>query len=182
MKERGIDFIGSLGDQAARQAAAVKARGIAAGFASQFFVLQPESKTLQCPAGKQLQYIRQNTVRGDLYHRYQATGSDCAACAYQKQCCPGQPEKGRAVALRVEEAPDIAAFRRKMESEEARKIYRQRGEVAEFPNAWIKEKIGLRKFSMRGIVKAGIELTWACLTYNVMLWIRHSRQSNTISA
>lgn len=182
MKERDIDFIGSLGDQAARQAAAVTARGIAAGFSSQFFILQPGSKTLQCPAGKQLQYMRQNTVRGDLYHRYQATGGDCAACVYRKQCCPGQPEKGRAVALRVGEAADIAAFRQKMEGEEAKKVYRQRGEVAEFPNAWIKEKIGLRKFSLRGIVKAGIELTWACLTYNVMLWIRHSRESSPTAA
>jgi hypothetical protein len=62
-----------------------------------------------------------------------------------------------------------------METEEAKAIYRQRGEVAEFPNAWNKEKIGLRKFSLRGKVKAGIELTWACLTYNAMLWIRLCR-------
>jgi hypothetical protein len=58
-----------------------------------------------------------------------------------------------------------------LEAAPARGIYRQRAEVAEFPNAWFKEKIGLRKFSLRGIVKAGIELTWACLTYNLMLWI-----------
>ncbi|HEY1161074.1 MAG TPA: transposase [Terracidiphilus sp.] len=172
MKEREIDFIGSLGDPAARQAAAVKARGIDPRFAPQFFILQPETHTLQCPAGKQLRYLRQNRVRGDLYHRYQAAGSDCGACAYRSQCCPQKPEQGRAVAVRVEEAADIAAFRRRMETEQARSIYRQRAEVAEFPNAWLKEKIGLRKFSLRGMVKAGIELTWACLTYNVMLWIR----------
>jgi transposase len=172
MKERGIDFIGSLGDQKARQAAAVQARGIEAGFAPQFFILQPESKTLQCPSGKQLRYVRQNRVRGDLYHRYQASGQDCSGCEYRRQCCPKSAEKGRAVALRVEETPDMAEFRRKMETEQARQIYRQRAEVAEFPHAWIKEKIGLRKFSLRGMAKAGIELTWACLTYNAMLWIR----------
>jgi hypothetical protein len=172
MKQRGIDFIGSLGDPAARQAAAVKARGIDPRFAPQFFILQPETNTLCCPAGKQLRYVRRNRVRGDLYHRYQAAGSDCSACAYRSQCCPKKPEQGRAVALRVEEAADIAEFRRRMETEQARGTYRQRAEVAEFPNAWLKEKIGLRKFSLRGMVKAGIELTWACLTYNVMLWIR----------
>jgi transposase len=175
MKERDIDFIGSLGDRTARQAAAVKARGIDQRFAPQFFILQPETKTLQCPAGKQLKYVTQNTVRGDLYHRYRAGGSDCSRCEYQPKCCPRQPEKGRAVALRVEESADIAGFRSKMETAEAKTIYRQRGEVAEFPNAWIKEKIGLRKFSLRGKVKAGIELTWACLTYNAMLWIRLCR-------
>jgi transposase len=182
MKERGINFIGSLGDQAARQAAAVKARGIDARFAPQFFILQPETKTLLCPAGKQLAYVRQNTVRGDLYHRYQAAASDCGRCPNQPQCCPKRPEKGRAIALRVEEAPDIADFRSRMETAEAKAIYRQRGEVAEFPNAWIKEKIGLRKFSLRGKVKAGIELTWACLTYNVMLWIRVCRRCERTAA
>lgn len=178
MKERGIDFIGSLGDQKARQSAAVQARGIEAGFAPQFFILQPESKTLECPAGKQLRYVRQNRVRGDLYHRYQASGQDCSGCEHRLQCCPKSWEKGRAIALRVEETPDMAEFRRKMETEEAQRIYRQRAEVAEFPHAWIKEKIGLRKFSLRGMAKAGIELIWACLTYNAMLWIRiSSRQA-----
>ncbi len=182
MKQRDIDFIGSLGDQAARQAAAVKARGIDARFAPQFFILQPESKTLQCPAGKQLKYITRNTVRGDLYHRYRAAGSDCGGCQYQPQCCPRRPQKGRAVGLRVEETADIASFRSRMETAEAKAIYRQRGAIAEFPNAWIKDKIGLRKFSLRGKVKAGIELTWACLTYNAMIWIRVCRGRETNAA
>jgi transposase len=182
MKERDIEFIGNLGDPAARQAAAVKARGIDPRFAPQFFILQPESNTLECAAGKRLKFVKRNRVRGDLYHRYQATGSDCADCEYQPQCCPKRPERGRAVALRVEEAADIAEFRRKMETEQAKSIYRQRGEVAEFPNAWIKEKIGLRKFSLRGLVKAGIELTWACLTYNAMLWIRQRRRPEAAAA
>jgi hypothetical protein len=103
MKKRDIDFIGSLGDQTARQAAAVKSRGIDQRFASQFFILRPETKTLQCPAGKQLTYVKQKTVRGDPYHRYRAAGSDCSSCEYQPKCCPERPEKGRAVALRVED-------------------------------------------------------------------------------
>src|ERR1035438_6075130 len=45
----------------------------------------------------------------------------------------------------------MAAFRQKMKSEESKAIYRRRGEVAEFPNAWIKEKLGLRKFRVRGL-------------------------------
>ena len=66
-----------------------------------------------------------------------------------------------------------------MEPEEAQQIYRKRGPVAEFPNAWIKEKIGLRKFSLRGLAKAGIELTWACLSYNAMVWMRECWRSAT---
>jgi hypothetical protein len=44
--------------------------------------------------------------------------------------------------------------------------------VAEFPNAWIKQKIGLRQFRLRGLIKVGMEALWACLTYNVGQWIR----------
>ena len=39
-------------------------------------------------------------------------------------------------------------------------------------NAWIKEKIGLRKFRLRGCAKVRAEALWAGLTYNVMIWIR----------
>jgi hypothetical protein len=45
-------------------------------------------------------------------------------------------------------------------------------EMAELPNAWIRDKIGLRKFHVRGLAKAGMDAVWACLTYNVQLWIR----------
>jgi hypothetical protein len=59
-----------------------------------------------------------------------------------------------------------------MDTPAAKRIYRQRGEVAEFPKAWIKNKIGLRKYHERGLAKAATEPVWACLTYNVQLWIR----------
>ena len=72
----------------------------------------------------------------------------------------------------VEEDPRMAKFRSQMETAEAKQIYKQRGEVAEFPNAWIKDKIGLRKFRLRGLLKAGMEGLWACLAYNVKQWIR----------
>ncbi len=82
------------------------------------------------------------------------------------------PEKGRTVSIRITERAEVAAFREKMERPENKAIYRRRGEVAEFPNAWIKDKLGLRKFRVRGLKKAGSELLWACLTYNIMQWIR----------
>jgi IS5 family transposase len=59
-----------------------------------------------------------------------------------------------------------------METEAARTIYKQRPAVAEFPNAWIKEKFGLRQFRLRGLLKVTIEALWACLTYNICQWIR----------
>lgn len=176
-----IDLVGSLPDPEERSAAAMKAMGIAAEFAPSAFRMMDNGASLECPAGCQLKALRKNRKRGDLYQQYRAQGRDCAQCRYQQQCCPRNANSGRTVSIRVEEQADVAAFRKKMETDEYRAIYRKRGPVAEFPNAWIKEKLGLRKFRVRGIVKAGSELLWACLTYNIMQWIRLRKQKLAIA-
>jgi transposase len=169
---RQIDLVGSMPSPEERSAAAMKAQGIDPGFAPSKFRMVEEGRRLECPAGCGLEHVGQSRKRDDLYQQYQASGEDCLACQFQRQCCPRHPEEGRTVSIRVQEQADVAAFRKKMEAAEYRAIYRRRGEVAEFPNAWIKDKLGLRKFRVRGLVKAGMELVWACLTYNVMQWIR----------
>ncbi len=81
---------------------------------------------------------------------------------------------------RVEEPPEMVAFCRRMQQESAKEIYRQRSEVAEFPNAWLKDKLKLRQFRLRGLMKVGLEVLWACLTYNIQIWIRLMRQRGAL--
>jgi transposase len=169
-----IDLIGSLAKPEERSAAAMKSMGIDAAFAPQHFRILEAGTSLQCPGGRTLEYVRQSVKRADVYQQYQARGEDCRACQHQPKCCPKSAEQGRTVSIRVQEQAEVAAFRKKMEAAESRAIYRRRGEVAEFPNAWIKAKLGVRKFRVRGVVKAGSELLWACLTYNIMQWVRLS--------
>ena len=66
----------------------------------------------------------------------------------------------------------MTAFLTKMQTPVAQQIYRQRPQVAEFVNAWIKEKLGLRQFRLRGLVKVQTECLWLSLTYNIQQWIR----------
>ena len=80
--------------------------------------------------------------------------------------------KGRMI-VRTENVPAVAAYVEKMKTPEAQAIYRQR-KRAEFPNLWIKEKLGLRRFRVRGLAKATCEALWACLTYNIQQWTRLS--------
>jgi transposase len=167
-----IDLVGSLARPEERSEAAMKAQGIDPAFAPHHFCILEAGQQLQCLAGCTLLYMRQSRKRGNVYQQYQARGEDCLACRYRPQCCPKTPEKGRTVSIRVEEQADVAAFRQKMDLPENRAIYRRRGEVAEFPNAWIKDKLEVRKFRVRGLVKAGSELLWACLTYNIQQWVR----------
>ena len=74
--------------------------------------------------------------------------------------------------VQLEESPLVIEFRKKMASEEALQRYRCRARIAEFCHAWIKSKLGLRQFHVRGLVKAQMEMMWACLTYNLQHWIR----------
>ena len=172
MQNRNIDFIGSLPDPKERSEAAMKSVGIDPKFAPHFFIFQPESNTMQCPAGKTLEYVGQSRKRGNHYRQYRADGADCQICAFQPRCCLRAPWKGRTVSRLETETEVVARFRTKMASEEAQQVYRQRGQVAEFPFAWIKEKFGLRKFRVFGISKARTEIVWACLAHNAMIWKR----------
>lgn len=174
--ESEIDFFGSLPDPRERSEAAMKSHRIDPKFAPHFFILQPESRTVQCPAGKPMKYLRRNKKRDDYYETYRAEAADCMACAFQKQCCPSNAAKGRIVSIRVQEPKPIVEFRLKMASEEGQRIYKRRGATAEFPFAWMKERMKLRKFRLFGLQKASMEAVWASLTYNVMIWIRTTRQ------
>ena len=106
---------------------------------------------------------------GVVQYYYRAPKALCEACPFKARCCPKSHQRTLTVA---QEVPLVARFRERMQTPEARAIYKQRAEVAEFPNAWIKEKLGLRRFRLRGLVKVGLETLWACLTYNIQQWIR----------
>ena len=70
MEELAIEFYGSLTEPEVRQAAAMKAAGIDPAFAPSAFRFQAGSNSLECPAGKQLGYVRQSSKRGQTYHQY----------------------------------------------------------------------------------------------------------------
>ena len=78
------------------------------------------------------------------------------------------------VSIRVAAKAEAQRFREKMKTPEARQIYKQRGAAAEFPNCWIKEKLGIRKFRLRGWAKATTEALWGVFTYDVLQWARLS--------
>jgi hypothetical protein len=136
------------------------------------FLYQPERNRYVCPEGKVLHPQGRRKKRpGLIYYRYAAKAEDCQSCVRKPECCPENKKRGRSVA-RPEESPVVVAFRRKMDCEEAQAQYRRRGRVVEFCHAWIKSKLGVRQFHVRGLVKVQMEMLWACLTYNLQQWIR----------
>jgi transposase len=170
MTEKQVDLIGALPERRGVAEKRMKQRGVSPDFYPQAFEYDASADCCRCPAGKVLPYETQERSGASVRRRYRAKASDCRGCAFQAQCCPGT-KRGRSV-VRSEATAEMAAFQAKMETPEAQAIYKQRAGVAEFPNAWIKDKIGLRQFRLRGLVKATLEAVWACLTYNICQWIR----------
>lgn len=173
MAAQGVDLVSSLADEQKKARAALKGRGVTAAFWPEAFRWEADSNGFVCPAGNRLEFERYTTREAE--HRfavYRAAGQDCAACAHRGQCCPKQAEQGRTVSRVVNDHPAMVAFREKMAQAQARQIYKRRAAVAEPVNAWLKEKLRLRRFRLRGIVKAGLEVLWACVAYNLRQWIR----------
>jgi hypothetical protein len=171
MSGRGIDLIGNMGVGVAQSAGQLKRRGVDPSFYPNAFEYDGVSDRYLCPAGKILRADGEEKRPGRINYKYRACATDCQGCAFREKCCPQKETKGRTI-VRGVDAPEVSAFIAKMETDEAKKIYRQRGEVAEFPNAWIKAKIGLRQFRLRGLIKVGMEIRWAALSYNIKQWIR----------
>ena len=170
MTEKQVDLIGALPERRGVAEKRMKQRGVSPDFYPQAFEYDASADCCRCPAGKVLPYETEERSGASVRRRYRAKASDCRGCAFQAQCCPGT-KRGRSV-VRSEATAEMAAFQAKMETPEAQAIYKQRAGVAEFPNAWIKDKIGLRQFRLHGLVKATLEAVWACLTYNICQWIR----------
>jgi transposase len=160
-------------------------RGVAPAFYPQEFHYDAEHDLYVCPAGQELPHRGVKHDRpGVERHQYRAKTSTCRSCAFQSQCCPRSGNKftgGRRI-VRSQNHPVVDAYVEKMKTPEAQAIYQQRKRLAEFPNLWIKEKLGLRRFRVRGLVKAGCELLWACLAYNLQQWIRLRWRPSLVSA
>lgn len=71
------------------------------------------------------------------------------------------------VAINAASLPRTAAMAAKMNTEPARTAYRRRKWLAEPPNGWIKNVLGFRQFSMRGLRKAQAEWKLVCMALNL---------------
>jgi hypothetical protein len=169
MADNGVDFIGSFDvKHDAQTTAQMRRRGVKEEFYPAAFKYDAARDVYICPAGDLLRHDGVEKKIGVISHSYRATA--CVDCRFKAQCCP-QSKGGRTI-TRAVEAPAVDAFITKMQTAAAKAIYRLRGSVAEFPNAWIKAKLGLRQFHVRGQAKVGMEVLWVCLTYNIQQWTR----------
>jgi transposase len=70
-------------------------------------------------------------------------------------------------ARRSHDTQEMADFRERMKTDEAKAILRQRPSIAEFPNAECRNR-GLHQFRVRGLAKVNVAALWYAITFNLM--------------
>lgn len=137
------------------------------------FGYDEQSNEMICPEGKRLVYRHTQRKPGATVSVYEARAEDCRACPARERCCPERKLErgGRTASLRIRD-PAIERFDEKMKRPEALTIYKRRAPLVEFPNAWIKQKLKLRRFATRGLAKVRCEALWAAMTFNLQRMFR----------
>lgn len=169
MDKQNIDFIAPWKDGDSREAGASARAGRDAAFRSSAFAMTDEGNLI-CPTGKELQMIKECQHHGQHCTIFAAKAEDCDECPVRDACCGNRPGPRRME--RVRETAVMRAYLERMQQPETQALYKRRSEVAEFPNLWIKSLWGLRRFSLRGKLKATKEAIWAALAYNIQQWTR----------
>jgi len=123
-----------------------------------------------CPEGKELSFSHDSSrqrASGEQirFQIYQAPGEACVACKLRDNCTK-VPEKGRTV-RRDPYQEQIDRLKARMETAEAKSLYRKRGQTIERVFADFKEHRNLRIFRGRGLSRARTQLGLTILGHNL---------------
>ena len=141
------------------------------------FVWLAGEQTYQCPQGHRLTRIGQETrerAEGRTLEltTYRCAKEHCQKCPLAGRCTGSA--KGRTI-KRNEHEDLIVKHQAKMQTPEAKAIYRQRGQTVELRFADAKTSRGLRRFSGRGLEHVQIEVGLWVLSHNLLV-VQAARQ------
>jgi transposase len=128
-------------------------------------------QTYVCPQGHRLELEWQGKTKRSGpepvgARRYRCPPAHCAACPLAAACAKN-PQAGRTVSRGADEE-EVEALRRRMEGEEAKALYRLRGQTVELVNADWKEHRKLRRFNGRGLERARCQVGLVVLSHNLL--------------
>ncbi|MDO8720578.1 MAG: IS1182 family transposase [Polaromonas sp.] len=108
-------------------------------------------------------------VLADAGYRSEAVMAELAATQPDTELVIALGREGKVLAKPrdARRYPHTVAMAAKFETEQGKLDYRKRKWIAEPPNGWIKNVLGFRQFSMRGLEKVKAEFKLVCLALNL---------------
>jgi hypothetical protein len=129
-----------------------------------------EEQTYECPEGHRLEFAKKQTQqRVDhtiILSLYVCPPDHCQACPRQPSCTR-TPEKGRSVS-RMDNEELLDALRERMNTLEAKLLYKQRSRTVELNFADMKEHRSLRRFHCRSPRRVSAETGTLILVHNLL--------------
>jgi transposase len=135
------------------------------------FTWQPAEQTYTCPRGQALVYEgssaqKRSGTEAVVLHRYRCPPQYCVSCPV-RAACTKNPQAGRTIS-RGEHEEWIEALRQRMQTAEAKELYRLRRQTVELVNADGKAHRGLRRFRGRGLARARCQVGLMVLAHNLL--------------
>jgi transposase len=120
-----------------------------------------------CPSGQRLSFYAVRKKKERIYHVYRHS---CSGCKMRESCC-GEKSRVKEIWRRMNgELQDKMSA--KMQTDEAKEIYRLRKQIIEPVHGNVKDNKGLRRFLLRGKLGAEIEYMLGCAAHNIDKIIR----------
>jgi hypothetical protein len=134
------------------------------------FAWRDDEQTFVCPEGHRLQFKttkKERRLDYDVTLRlYTCPATYCCGCPRQAECTTS-PRKGRTVS-RLENEELLDQLRDRMQTAEAKTLYKLRSQTVELAYADLKEHRGLRRFRSRGLSRAHTQVGLAALVHNLL--------------
>jgi transposase len=132
----------------------------------------PEEQVYCCPEGHKLlakhkKRLERSNGRTVLETTYRCPPEHCAICPRREACTPSLA-RGRSVS-RLEHENLVDALRARMETSEAKELYKQRRQTIELCYADLKQHRQLRRFNHYGPRRARAQIGAAVLAYNLLI-------------
>jgi transposase len=146
------------------------------------FKWSPQEQTYCCPEGYLLLHRRTTSVersndRSVLQATYGCAPEHCKACRRRGECT-SSPEKGRTI-TRLEHEDLVEELRTRMETPEAKALYKLRRQTIELRYADLKQHRQLRQFHGYGLRHAHAEIGAAVLAHNLLILLKHRNSAKT---
>jgi transposase len=157
----------------------------AARFSKDHLTWHADLDSYECPAGELLKRsgCHKRVCSGGrevVEWTYRGDAQTCQACPLREQCTTSKSRR-RSV-QRSEHEDLIIAHRAWMETDEAKTVYRLRGQTIEMVFADVKEHRGLRRFSGHGLTRVRAEFALEVLLHNLLVVYRSLKQRHNAEA
>ena len=131
-----------------------------------------------CPAGEKLTFFRMQKVKNkEPLRMYRCRASK--DCPLRDQCTKNTG--GRTITLNAYD-DHLRAMRTKLDTEYGKRMYAKRKTIVEPVFGHIKETIGFRKFSLRGLQKVSGEFLLVCIAHNIRKIVNALKPKRTLCA